>query len=495
MQARPACRLGTRSTPSLLVQTLGLGVIFLVGLWVRVHPIVSEPEQFRYGLGPFGDSQLYHRIAYNLYTGHGFSGTDDGRAFGQKGKADVLQYEPAIYRAPAYPCFLSAVYRLLGRSEDMQSLETWHETWNKVRIVQSALDALLCVLVFIIVRILHPASVTPAFVSAAVYCISAYNIYYTRAHLSESLTTFLLTSGLLLVVLALRTPTLLLWLLSGAAFGLTALSSPQLVLFPAVLCGYVVLLQGRRVSWSQLRRVALLMVGVILVIAPWTWRNHRTFGEIIPINAGSVGYNLFLGTFETAANWQGWDRIPEELFHDEPEKIRIAALQRSFFQHSYEGTIRVREPDRVLARIAVDWMMARPIQTLRAWVGGVPRLWFQDNIHIYRDREPSGVFAVVYFFLAAHAFLRGSQERRHLMAPVVLFIGYLTLIFVPLHVEARYSVSAMPGLIALAGIGAWELARGCRGTIPYRVRATGAQPLPVVAAEPAQGTYAASRSS
>ena len=149
----------------------------------------------------------------------------------------VLAYEPAIFRPPAYPYFMSSVYHLFGRAEDMREHKTWHKNWDKVRIVQAALDAAVCILVFAIVRILSPTSTVPAYLSAALYSVSSYNIYYTRALLSESLATFLFTCALLSVVLALWTQKKRLWLLSGIGFGLVALATPQLVLFPIGLSG------------------------------------------------------------------------------------------------------------------------------------------------------------------------------------------------------------------------------------------------------------------
>ena len=56
----------------------GLLLIFVAALTIRLFPILVTPEPVKAGFGPFGDSALYHRIAYNLCKGHGYSGVDNG---------------------------------------------------------------------------------------------------------------------------------------------------------------------------------------------------------------------------------------------------------------------------------------------------------------------------------------------------------------------------------------------------------------------------------
>ena len=171
--------------------------IFLVALFVRIDPILMTPEPIQFGFGPFGDSTLYHTIAYNLCAGNGYSGIDNGRAFGRPRAGTDVEYKPAVTRGPVYPVFLAAVYRLWGDEPAMQSLARWHLNWDRVRIVQSVLDALLCLVLFSAMRILYPGRYLPAILAAALYSISFYNIYYTRMLLGEGITTFLVTIALI----------------------------------------------------------------------------------------------------------------------------------------------------------------------------------------------------------------------------------------------------------------------------------------------------------
>src|SRR5262249_1743324 len=76
-------------------------------------------------------------------------------------------------------------------------------------------------------------------------------------------------------------------------------------------------------------------------------------------------------------------------------------------------------------------------------------------------------FFLFYFVFAVGAFVRASWSEVRPMAPMALACIYITLLYLPLHVEPRYSVPCMPGLIALCTIGLWKtgtwLARRRRG--------------------------------
>jgi hypothetical protein len=159
---------------------LVLGVIVVVALAIRIDPVVSAPEAARYGLGPFGDSYLYHAIAYNLHEGNGYSATDDGASLGLHAATPGLIYEPAIVRAPLYPLFLAGVYTLLGSREAAPSPSAWRAIFDRVRLTQCVLDAAVCVLVFLMTRQLVPASSWPALI-AATLCANPSPASYTRA--------------------------------------------------------------------------------------------------------------------------------------------------------------------------------------------------------------------------------------------------------------------------------------------------------------------------
>ncbi len=432
-----------------------LGVIFVVALAIRIYPVIYSPETFRLGLGGFGDSYLYNTIAYNLYKGNGFSGTDYGGSLGRGVNKPGLEYEPAIVRAPLYPSFMAGVYKIFGGEENMRSPSTWRKNFDKVRLTQCVLDAFVCFLVFLIVRSMYLASAWPGLIAATLYASSVYNIFYTRALLTQSLATFLVAASTLLTILGVRREKALWWLLAGAGWGVTSLCRPEYLPFGFVVAAFVFVANWRR--WRVVfKSLVAIVLSVVLTATPWVLRNYVVFKQPV-VTVGGLGYSLFLGTFETNTNWKGWGRFPDEIFADAREKEAIGSLSKTYDALLSTGSVRVKQVDDVFFKMALDRIRRDPWETLKIWVIRIPRLWYQFYIPMYREREASGYFFIFYFLFALYAFLSARKEEKVLMAPIGLLFTYLTLFYLPLHIEPRFSVPCMPGLISLSGIGLWRL--------------------------------------
>ena len=451
------------SRPTTLEGVL-LAVIVLFAAAARLQPLVKSPELQRSGYGQFGDTLLYHLIAVNLWRGHGFSATDDGTAFGGPPIA-IGRYEPAITRPPVYPIFLAAVYSFVGNANDT-TLAAWRRRWDAARFTQGVLDALTGILVFFLARALAPSSAWPPLAAAAIYAISPYNIFYTRALLSECVGTFLMTAGLLLCVIAVNRGRRVEFLVAGVMLGVAALCNPQVVLFPLFLGGWI-LWRHATDRATSLALALCLLAGTALSISPWAMRNLILFHQPIPISMTSPWYSIFLGSYETRDTWQGWNVVPAQIVPDPQERAAIAARFDLMWEQFNRGSLAVSEIDRGFRPLALGRIRDHPAETLGAWIDGAQRLWYQHYIVMYRDAEASGRYVLLYFALAIYAAVRAASSERRMMVPIGLFAVYLTVIFLPLHDEARYSVIAMPGVIAVAGVG---LARFLNDANEWRLR-------------------------
>ena len=435
------------------IRRMGLFVIFGVALLIRLHPILVTPEPIRAGFGPFGDSYLYHTIGYNLYKGHGYSGVDNGSAFGLPESRHIVVYEPAITRGPVYPMFLAGVYYLWSHEADMDPLGWWDMSWDRVRIVQSILDALICLFIFWGVRFVYPDRYLPAFLAAALYSISVYNIFYTRMLLSESITTFLMTVGIITSVMIMKSGRWVFWVISGAAFGLASLARPEYILFPFFLAGFIVFIKRRTIKMG-IRACAMLILGLILVITPWTVRNYKTFHQFIPTSVGAMGLNLFNGTYEIE-DWQGWGKYPDRLFKNPEMKKEVKTWGGKLNFHIKRGTIGLKEYDAKFKVLALNIIKEDPIKCFFVWIERLPRLWYQNYIQMYVYREPSGIWFIFYFIFSTLALILMQKEVRICCTPIFLLFLYMNLVYLPFHIEPRYSVTMYPGLCLLTAIGLW----------------------------------------
>ena len=122
-----------------------------------------------------------------------------------------------------------------------------------------------------------------------------------------------------------------------------------------------------------------------------------------------------------------------------------------------KGTIELVGIDKNFKEIALNRIKKEPLKCIRAWISRLPRLWYQRYDQMYFYKEPSGNFFIFYFVFAVIALWGLESSGRLLVAPICLLFLYLNMIFLPLHIEPRYGVAFMPGIISLAGVGCWKV--------------------------------------
>lgn len=432
-------------------KTAALALIFAAALALRVWPIIHSPETVKHGMGQYGDTNYYHRIAFNLQAGHGYSAVKTPEAYGIGVNPPGITYEPAVTRGPVYPYFLSFVYRFAGDRRDMLSVSTWHHVWDRARLAQSVLDASLCLAVFLIVRCIYPASRVPAFLAAGLHAMNIYSIFYARALVSETVTAFALAWALFFYLRALRDGGILRWAVAGAAWGAVILSRFEYAPYAFFLC--LLSLWARKATRVQLRNAAVFGLAAACVLLPWQIRLSRVLEKprLTPISY--VGYTLYHGTWRNHDDWVDWGKMPAKIFRSEEEKLRVEALSARFNETFYAGRPEVMAIDKEFRKLALERIRRDPATVIRNWLRNIPHLWFQHTIRWSVYPDPPGHLFIVYFALAALAVaFAGGAERVYYLPGAILFV-YLTLLFLPLHVEPRYSVPAMPVIGALAGVG------------------------------------------
>jgi len=98
---------------------------------------------------------------------------------------------------------------------------------------------------------------------------------------------------------------------TGIVLGISTLVQPALQLFPVVLIATWYLSNGNGFSRQLFGRFVMLLLGMVLVISPWTIRNYNVFGEFVLISTNG-GYGLYGANNEWATG--GYlDKTPVDL--------------------------------------------------------------------------------------------------------------------------------------------------------------------------------------
>lgn len=245
---------------NILVHLLILLAVSLVVRLVYLQQISSNPY-FHY---PIVDAQTYDEMAVRIAAGE--------------------EPVPApFYQPPLYPYFLGLLYALFGRDLYL------------VRLVQMAMGAASVWLLYLLGGKLFDRRV--GFAAALAFSLYGTMLFYEGEILAPVLVVFLNLLLALAVIAALKKPSLPRALACGVLLGLSALAM-SVVLPLALVIPFYAWRQwrkktGRPGPWRRLALASVFAAGLLLVIAPVTWRNWRVGREFVPIST-NAGINFYL---------------------------------------------------------------------------------------------------------------------------------------------------------------------------------------------------------
>ena len=291
-----------------------------------------------------------------------------------------------------------------------------------VKLLQALLDVATC---FLIYR-LAAQNISAAWLWA-VYPFAIWRVAFVN---KEVVLAFLLAGYVWLQWLALRDGKIWQWLTAGALLGLVNLCKPMFLAWPVVVFAFAFL---HRIS---LARVVVLVAAMVIVVAPWTWRNFRvTGGVFIPVAIERGGVTTFVGNYQpTLGLWEG------------PGKVRwLAAVDEINLQHAGASVV---ELDRAFYRATWEQVRSNPPKALELFARKCGRFWFLSAAR--RERLASFVIQAGYLSLLGI----GLWRVRPWSLQIVLFVTmtlYVMVIHALSYADLRFSLPVMPLVCALAG--------------------------------------------
>jgi 4-amino-4-deoxy-L-arabinose transferase-like glycosyltransferase len=247
--------------------------IFVLALGVRLLTVaVIHPDPRD---GRFDDSVWYDTSARHLAAGDGyvFDPTVWFVPDGTRLYPDESQLTPTAYWPPGYPVTLAAIYYVTDDS-----------LWAG-RMFNVLCGALTAVLVYAIARKLFGR--TEAVIAGLLMALLPGHVYFTPLLMSETYFLFLMSATIavfLYYVLDRERPPLLAVAGAGLLAGMTGMSRGEFAPFIGIMLLLMVLHLGLRRS---LLPAAVLMIAVAALFVPWTIRNERTMGALIPGTTGA----------------------------------------------------------------------------------------------------------------------------------------------------------------------------------------------------------------
>jgi len=345
-------------------------------------------------------------IAKNLLHGHGFV-IESGSA-------------PTLLRGPLYPLFLVFTYSVFG------------ENLFVVQFIQSLLGALTCFIIYLIVIDIFDKKT--AILSAFAFTLYPLFIWYTARIWVETLFTFLLSILVLSLVKFMKAPSNIKALWIGITLGIINLCKSVLLLFPIFLL-FVFLVLSWHKKKEVLLNICLIVISMLLVIAPWTYRNYRVSGHFIPVQifgvhilAGDINIEKAIGSKE--------HRMPSpkeygEVYDNITRSVELKTGKK-LDPVEQEVTIRNYLLRKYLSSPAFFFKKAA-IQSVQFWYLGGDKLRSLLFAIMQSALLIPGLFGVIY-----------AAKRKFFILPLVLIIIYFIFIHAVSFGAARYSIPIIP---------------------------------------------------
>lgn len=408
-----------------------------------------------------GDGHEYERYAANLVDHLAYS------------TAPTAPFQPSLFRTPGYPLFL-AIFRLL--------------TPNSLLVVRIAQFALLGLTAILVYRVsLFASSRWVALVSAIMCATFLPLIWLATYQLTEILATFLAVSVVLLIFIARgrsdRPGAITRYGVLGIAIGALALVRPEdaLLVVPVAIGLFFSHRDTARII--RLRQAGVLLVGFVLVMAPWTIRNAIVSGHFVPLGANS-GQNLYVSAQQYAG------RVS---YAGTPADYRLLYAPHGLFAQitghtsPYAGPLGGARIE-LAANTAIQsaaWRVFKTLgigQIVRSVPSRIAHLWGTGDFPPPRRSFTTAAHRIavlqwaLIIALAAFGVLLSVRGRRFDLWPLALFPAYTTLVHILFNAEARYTIPDRPFVIIFASIGLiWLVNPVCRNTIRVTTRTISAR--------------------
>lgn len=448
---------------------VALVAILLLGLGLREHEAWS-------GRSPVYDAQAYATIAANLERGEGFALAPGAT-------------QPAGNYSPGLPLSIGGFYALSGGV---------HE--RTARLVLALIGTLSVLFAYLIGRRLSGPSA--GLIGAFAVAVYPALLEYQGMLMSEPLAASLLSGAVLAMLWADRPGARVLslgrgagtalgfspgsdvavrgrgwgekedaapsrrpspmpparrWLLSGLLLGALALVRPEYLAISLPIAVVVFARQGRDGWRAGLAQALVMLVGLGMVVAPWTVRNAVTLDRFVPISTGG-GQVLFAGSYLPSDGDP--EKVGEEVLERHPElRAQLPSdprLEQILAALAHQRYPRL-EADAGLARMGRERLWEDISEEPVEYAGFLAsKLWLIWG-HGPRDAMRQPAWAVLHWLLLAFGLLGMAVLARQRRWEVLLIGAVLvaaTATGLLLVASPRRALVAVPLLAALAGAGA-----------------------------------------
>jgi 4-amino-4-deoxy-L-arabinose transferase-like glycosyltransferase len=319
-----------------------LVAILLLGVGLRVGEAWD-------GRAPVYDASAYAAIARNLDEGNGFT-------------VGATATQPSSDYSPGLPLFVAGIYKVTGGANE-----------RLARVVLALIGALAPLFTYLLARRLAqphvlgspvgdkghgvPAgAVVAGLIAALVVAIYPATIEYTGMLMTEPPAATLLAGAMLSIFWAGDGGSPWRWLVPGLTLGALALVRPEYLAIGLLLAVLIFLRQRLHMSSKRaLLAAGVVVLGIVVVVAPWTIRNAIALDRFVTVSTGG-GQVLYAGTYlPSDGNPENVgvhviEEHPELFGPDAVENLRLEQILARLAEATHPGM----EPDQALSKMGKE---------------------------------------------------------------------------------------------------------------------------------------------
>ena len=248
-------------------------IIFFVALGIRIVVLLHLlPAQADTGFYRHNEAA---RIAWAVVSGYGFSSPWPNTPLA-----------PTAQQPPVYPLLLAGIFKIAG-AYSIFSL------WIAV-ILNAIFSSLTAVLLFLLGK--RVFGIYVGILAGWVWACWLQSAVVSIRLWESSLSAFLLTATLWLMLYLRESDLLSRWLLFGLLLGLGALTNTTLLPVEMLFLLWLWMV-GKYEGKARTKHTLAALAACIFVLLPWTVRNYHVFHRVVPIR-DNFGMELWIGNHE-----------------------------------------------------------------------------------------------------------------------------------------------------------------------------------------------------
>jgi hypothetical protein len=410
-----------------------LAAVLLLGFGLRVGEAWD-------GRAPVYDASAYAAIAANLDEGNGFT-------------VGPTATQPSTDYSPGLPLLVAGVYEISGGV---------HE--RLARVLLAAFGTLAVLFAYLIARRLRRVvgsphqgvAIAPLGAALAVAVYPAL-LQYQGMLMSEPLAATLLSGSVLALLWARDGDALARWALPGVLLGALAMVRPEYLGIGALIA-VIVAASGLRDWRRSLAAGAVVLAGLVLLVAPWTVRNAVALHRFVPLSTGG-GQVLFAGTYLPSGGDP--EKVGAEVVAENPGLFGPGALHKLRLEQILARLAESRHPgmeaDRALSKMGKEqlWndVTEEPLEYVGFLASKIGRIWSHGPRAVMREPLWEALHWALVALAALGLVLLAWRRRWEalLLGAILLAITALSALLVA---SPRRVLVMLPLVAALAGVGA-----------------------------------------